>query len=176
MDHVGRWNGAAIIALVTLVLTAFAAAAPASARTLVLDLELEDSSGEPPAADHAERLKRVSAELRHALDSKGYDVIDDAATAQLTAKLVPPGTAIRSCNGCELDIARAADADLVVYGIVRKVSSLILWIGLVVEDVATGRVVTTARGDIRGDNETSWSRGVGWLVDHRLAEHAPGKR
>lgn len=172
MDHVGRWARAAIIALVTLVLAAFAAASPASARTLVLDLELEDSSGEPPAADHAERLKRVSAKLRHALDAKGYDVIDDAATAQL----VPPGTAIRSCNGCELDIARTAGADLVVYGIVRKISSLILWIGLVVEDVATGRVVTTARGDIRGDNETSWSRGVGWLVDHRLAEHAPGKR
>lgn len=176
MDHVGRWTGAAIIALVTLVLAAFAAAAPASARTLVLDLELEDSSGEAPSADHAERLKRVSAELRHALDAKGYDVIGDAATAQLTAKLVPPGTAIRSCNGCQLDIARAAGADLVVHGIVRKVSSLILWIGLVVEDVATGRVVTTARGDIRGDNETSWSRGVGWLVDHRLADHAPGKR
>ena len=176
MDHAGRWGGAAIIALATLVPATFGAAAPASARTLVLDLELEDSSGEAPSADHAERLKRISAELRHALDAKGYDVIDDATTARLTATLVPPGTAIRSCNGCELDVAHAAGADLVVYGVVRKVSSLILWIGLVVEDAATGRVVTTARGDIRGDNETSWSRGVGWLVDHRLAEHAPGKR
>ncbi|NUA98221.1 DUF2380 domain-containing protein [Azospirillum melinis] len=147
-------------------------ALPASARTLVLDLELEDSSGEAPSAEHAERLKRVSAELRHALDAKGYDVIGDAATDGL----VSPGAAIRSCNGCERDIARAAGADLVVFGIVRKVSSLILWISVVVEDVGTGQAVTTARGDIRGDTETAWSRGVGWLVDHRLAEHAPGKR
>lgn len=165
MDHVGRWAAAAIIAgaMVTF---------PASARTLVLDLELEDSSGEAPSAEHAERLKRVSAELRRALDAKGYDVIGDAATAGL----VPPGTAIRSCNGCERDIALAAGADLVVFGIVRKVSSLILWIGVVVEDVGTGQAVATARGDIRGDTETAWSRGVGWLVDHRLAEHAPQKR
>lgn len=167
MDHVGRWAGAAIIAMAAAILPA-----QSSARTLVLDLELEDSSGEAPSSEHAERLKRVSAELRHALDAKGYDVIGDAATAGL----VPPGTEIRSCNGCERDIARAAGAELVVFGIVRKVSNLILWIGVVVEDVGTGQAVTTARGDIRGDTETAWSRGVGWLVDHRLAEHAPGKR
>ncbi|MCP1613452.1 hypothetical protein J2848_005148 [Azospirillum lipoferum] len=165
MDHAGRWAGAAIIAVM-------AAASAASARTLVLDLELEDSSGEAPSAEHAERLKRVSAELRRALDAKGYGVIGNAGSAGLA----PPGTAIRSCNGCERDIARAVGADLVVFGIVRKISSLILWIGVVVEDVGTGQVVTTARGDIRGDTETAWSRGVGWLVDHRLAEHAPGKR
>ncbi|MFP5516496.1 MAG: DUF3280 domain-containing protein [Alphaproteobacteria bacterium] len=150
----------------------FADAGTASARTLVLDLELEDSSGEPRSAEHAERLKRVSAELRRALDAKGYDVIDDDATAGL----VPPGTQIRTCNGCETDIARAAGADLVVFGVVRKVSSLILWIAVEVEDVGSGRAVTTARGDIRGDNAAAWSRGVAWLVEHRLAEHAPAKR
>nr|WP_255636186.1 DUF3280 domain-containing protein [Azospirillum sp. 412522] len=169
MDHAGRWLGVAIIAFVAL---GSMAGASASARTLVLDLELEDSSGEASSAEHAERLKRISAELRHALDAKGYDVIDGGTTAGL----VPPDTAIRSCNGCERDIARAAGADLVVFGIVRKISSLILWIGVTVEEVGTGRVVTRARGDIRGDTETAWSRGIGWLVDHRLAEHAPGKR
>ncbi|CAO3427109.1 hypothetical protein [Azospirillum endophyticum] len=172
MDHAGRRSGAAIIAMAALGLTAAFAAVPASARTLVLDLELEDSSGEAPSAHHAEWLKRISAELRDGLDAKGYDVVDGSTTA----RLVPPGTEIRSCNGCARDIARAAGADLVVFGIVRKISSLILWIGVVVEDVATGQAVTTARGDIRGDNETAWSRGVGWLVDHRLADHAPTKR
>lgn len=171
MDHAGRWARTAVIAAIIAVMAA-ASAVPASARTLVLDLELEDSSGETPSAEHAERLKRVSAELRRALDAKGYDVIGDAATTGL----VPLGTAIRSCNGCERDIAQAAGADLVVFGIVRKISSLILWIGVTIEDVGTGQVVTTARGDIRGDTETAWSRGVGWLVEHRLAEHAPGKR
>ncbi|WP_042695911.1 DUF2380 domain-containing protein, partial [Azospirillum sp. B506] len=83
---------------------------------------------------------------------------------------------IRFCNGCERDIARSAGADLVVFGIVRKISSLILWIGVAVEDAGTGRMVTTARADIRGDTETAWSRGIGWLIDHRLADHAPSKR
>lgn len=171
MDHAGRRIGAAMIGVLALGLAATFAGS-AAARTLVLDLELEDSSGEPPAADHAERLKRVSAELRRALDDRGYDVIDGDATA----RLVPPGTQIRTCNGCEADIARAAGADLVVFGVVRKVSSLILWIAVVVEDVGTGRVVTTARGDIRGDNATAWSRGVAWLAEHRLADHAPARR
>lgn len=148
------------------------ATAAAAARTLVLDIELEDTSGEPPAPDHAARLKQVSEELRRHLDDRGYGVIDGDATA----RLVPPGTEIRSCNGCEDGIARAAGADLVVFGVVHKVSSLILWIALVVEDVGTGRVVTTARGDIRGDNAAAWSRGVAWLVEHRLADHAPVKR
>ena len=173
MDHAGRRIGAAMIAGFALGLAlGFTGAGAASARTLVLDLELEDSSGEPQSAEHAERLKRVSAELRRALDAKGYDVIDDATTAGL----VPPGTRILTCNGCETDIARAAGADLVVFGVVRKVSSLILWIAVAVEDVGTGREVTTVRGDIRGDNAASWSRGVAWLVEHRLAEHAPAKR
>jgi len=173
MDHAGRRIGAAMITGLVLGLApGFTGAGTASARTLVLDLELEDSSGEPQSAEHAERLKRVSAELRRALDAKGYEVIDDAATAGL----VPPGTQIRTCNGCETDIARAAGADLVVFGVVRKISSLILWIAVVVEDVGTGRAVTTARGDIRGDNAAAWSRGVAWLVEHRLAEHAPAKR
>lgn len=173
MDHVGRRIGAAmIVGLFLGPALGFADAGTASARTLVLDLELEDSSGEPRSAEHAERLKRVSAELRRALDAKGYDVIDDDATAGL----VPPGTQIRTCNGCETDIARAAGADLVVFGVVRKVSSLILWIAVEVEDVGSGRAVTTARGDIRGDNAAAWSRGVAWLVEHRLAEHAPAKR
>lgn len=173
MDHAGRRIGAAMIAgLVLGPATCLTGAGAASARTLVLDLELEDSSGEPRSAEHAERLKQVSSELRRALDAKGYDVIDDAATAGL----VPPGTEIRTCNGCETDIARTAGADLVVFGVVRKVSSLILWIAVAVEDVGTGRAVTTARGDIRGDNAAAWSRGVAWLVEHRLAEHAPAKR
>ncbi|PWC38032.1 hypothetical protein TSO352_10490 [Azospirillum sp. TSO35-2] len=144
----------------------------AAARTLVLDLELLDTSGEAASPDHAERLKRVSEELRRGLNDKGYDVMD-AATA---ARFKPQGIEIRSCNGCENDIARAAGADLVVFGVVHKISSLILSILLVVEDVASDRAVTTARIDIRGDNDASWSRGIGWLVEHRLAQHAPAAR
>jgi hypothetical protein len=117
---------------------------------------------------HARRKEVASAELRRALAGAGYDIIDPAGIASL----IPRTVAIHACNGCEIDIARKAGAELVVTGHVHKVSTLILSMTLKVADVATGQPTAAGAADIRGDNDRAWLHGVAWLVRNRLSNIA----
>ena len=47
---------------------------------------------------------------------------------------------------------------------VQKVSNLILNINLEIKDVATGATRLTKSVDIRGNTDTSWRRGISYLV------------
>jgi len=75
---------------------------------------------------------------------------------------------IRGCNGCELEMARKAGAQLAAYGWVQKVSNLILNVNLVIEDVSTGQKLRADSVDIRGNTDESWQRGLKYLIDERL--------
>ena len=75
---------------------------------------------------------------------------------------------LKSCDGCELDLARKVHAAISVTGWVQKVSNLILNINLVARDVATGKVISAGSVDIRGNTDESWSRGLSYLLRNRL--------
>ncbi len=75
---------------------------------------------------------------------------------------------MRTCNGCDVDLARKAGARISVTGWVQKVSNLILNINLVARDVATGQVIGAGSVDIRGNTDESWSRGLSYLMRNRL--------
>ncbi len=156
------------------------AAAQAPAKVLVFDLELVDTSREPPDPDHAGRLERVTALLRDGLTDGGYEVTgvrDSAVAAEVPASLY-------RCNGCERDLGRRAGADIVVTGFIHKISTLILNMQIIMrrtgdgagDGTRDGEVVAVANADIRGDNERSWRRGVEWLLRHRLLAPPPSDR
>ncbi len=71
----------------------------------------------------------------------------------------------RNCNGCELDIGRALDADVVILCWVQKVSNLILNINIEVKDVASGNTLYTKSVDLRSNSDNSWLRGIRYMVD-----------
>ncbi|TVZ62089.1 uncharacterized protein DUF2380 [Azospirillum brasilense] len=155
-------------------------AAPAAAQTpakvLVFDLELVDTSREPPDPDHAGRLERVTALLRDGLKDGGYAVTgvhDSAVAAEVPASLY-------RCNGCERDLGRRAGADIVVTGFIHKISTLILNMQIIMRRTGDGgedgEIIAVANADIRGDNERSWRRGVDWLLRHRLLAAPPSDR
>ncbi len=142
---------------------------PATAETgvAVFPFELYDTSGEPRTAAHDRRLRMVTGQLRDGLDG-----LDAYVVVPLTpvADRLPDLGHIYGCNGCELDLAKAVGAEQAATGLVHKVSTLIQYIQITVKDVATGRVLRRATASIRGDTDEAWSRGVAWLIEHRLAK------
>lgn len=157
---------AAGIVLALLVTPAAAVEVPSVA---VFDFELVDTSleGEVRGAnpDERARLDLISDLLRQELEASGkLRIIDGAPIAERLA----PGRSLRSCQGCELELAAELGADFALIGWVQKVSNLILNINVAVREVATGRLATGASVDIRGNTDESWSRGTRYLVKHRL--------
>lgn len=157
---------AALLFVIAVATQPLAAAEGAATRVLVLDIELLDTSGEGEAPEHAPRLAAASQHLR--------DLLAQQESLEVVA---PDGETprIRTCNGCEIALAREAGADFVVTGLVHKVSTLILSITLHVRDASSGALVAGSAVDIRGDNDRSWLRGVSWLVEHRLLGGGPGR-
>ena len=127
----------------------------------VFDFELVNTS---PAASTPEELARL-----HQLDHQLQSALGTPDRYNVMTMTAPPESpSIRSCNGCELDQARKAGADLAAYGWVQKVSNLILNINLVIEDAKTGQIIKADSVDIRGNTDDSWARGLRYLIDERL--------
>ncbi|MFD1110230.1 DUF3280 domain-containing protein [Pseudoroseomonas ludipueritiae] len=149
--------------LLLLLMTGFlprAACAANPPRMVVFDIELYDTSGQPPQAEQDARLRLLTTELRERLEASGrYDVI---------AAPPPPGAALRNCNGCEVTEAAKQDADLVMTGLVQKVSNLILHLTLTVREVPSGAVQGSWFADFRGNTDESWQRALRWLLRNRV--------
>ncbi|MDQ2104115.1 DUF3280 domain-containing protein [Azospirillum isscasi] len=175
---------AAILSVALLPASLAPAAAEAPVKVLVFEFELVDTSQEEPAPDHPGRLERLTALLRDGLRDGGYEVT--GARESSIAADVPES--LRLCNGCELDLARRAGADIVVTGFIHKISTLILNMQIIMRRVGTAEngggnggeagadIVAVGNADIRGDNERSWRRGVEWLLRHRLLAASPSDR
>lgn len=158
-----------MILVCAFVATALNPAFAAPPKLAVFDFELIDTSleGETqgPRADEADRIARISDQLRQMLAEKGpYEIVDLAPAADAIAKAGPR----HGCNGCVADLARPLGADLALIGTVQKVSNLILNINVYIWDVASGQEVYGNSVDIRGNTDESWSRGVSYLVRNRL--------
>jgi hypothetical protein len=139
-------------------------------RAAVFPFELDDTSlqgsMQGQQTDDLARLERLDTQLREGLARSGRYTPVVVATE-------PGGRTLWSCNGCEADQARRADARFAVVGWVQKVSSLILNINLVIRDVATGQRVAAGSVDIRGDTDESWTRGLSYLLRNRILTGEP---
>jgi Protein of unknown function (DUF2380) len=133
---------------------------------LVLNLELVDSSGEvtDQRADHERRLAAVREILASELAARDvYDVIDPAPI-QAEIDATRARQYLHACNGCEIRLAREVDADRVLTGHVRKVSSLVMALWVDIQDADSGRPIVRKVLDFRGDNDRAWQRAALYLA------------
>ena len=164
-------------ALCAVLLSAGVPASGAELKSIaILDFELVDDQHElAPATQEYERLPAIREQLQKAFtDHRLYRVVD-TSPAQALITQSRSRSALRDCNGCELDIAQALRADRVLVGWVQKVSNLILNINIQIEDAATGAVLLNKSVDLRGNTEESWRRGVAALVTS-MVEKNQGNR
>lgn len=127
------------------------------------DFTLNNTSPAPSTPEELARLHRLDGQLHEALRSR-FALVDLAPVRGKLERI----DSIRGCNGCEVDLARELGAQQVAYGWVQKVSNLILNVNLVIEDVATGKVLHADSTDIRGNTDESWTRGLHYLLNERI--------
>lgn len=160
-----------LAALVTL--TAVVPAIPADAnlgrakpRLVILDIELTGDLGGPQfTTEHEARLRLESETLRQQLQDSGlYLIIDSAPARPLIAKLKSQQSYLHDCNGCDLEIGKQLGADQVLVTWVDRVSGLILSLTYEFHDVATSQIVGRKSYDFRGDNDSSWTHAVKYMV------------
>jgi hypothetical protein len=160
---------AAAAACATLPAFTIAAPAEAAARTAAVFPFEFIYSGEPdptakPDVEQA-RLRMVTELLRTRLtESGGYQPVEISAAEPAIAK----APALRDCQPCAEEIARGVGADIAVVSYIQKVSNLIINVNIRISDARSGQMLAAGSADIRGNTDESWSRGVEWLVKHRL--------
>ena len=134
----------------------------------VFDFEMLDTSLEGQMhgqrADEQARLMHAGDQLRKELAVSGKFRMLDISPVNAAAHQ----SNLQACGGCDVKLARELGADLEITGLVQKVSNLILNINVFLRDVHTGRLVTAASADMRGNTDESWSRTVHYLVQERL--------
>ena len=161
-----RGRLAAILLILSAALSAKASADPP--KLAVFDFELIDTSlqGEVngPRKDERERLMRAGDQLRAELADSGKFRLIDTSPVNAAAH----ETNLHDCGGCDVRLALQVGADLVITGVVQKVSNLILIMSVYLRDVHTGRLVTATNADFRGNTDESWARTVSYLVRNRL--------
>ena len=161
---------------------ASAVSAQHAKRLLILPFDMVDSSLQgdmnhgPLEADVA-RLQRTEAVVHRALDEQpDFNVIRDAPVADRIRDAQRTYRYLYACNGCETDLGKAADADLVMTGWVQKVSNLIININAALYDVETGATVGGASVDMRGNTDTAWRDAALYLVQHSLLDNYHARR
>jgi Protein of unknown function (DUF2380) len=147
------------------------AAVPARAeppKLAVFDFEMMDTSlqGEMNGrrTDEQARLMRVGNQLRKELGESGKFQVIDIAPVNAAAH----GSNLQACGGCDVRFGEQLGADLVMTGVVQKVSNLILTISIYLRDVHSGKLVTSISADMRGSTDESWTRATDYLIRNRL--------
>jgi hypothetical protein len=135
-------------------------------KLVVLDIELIGDLGGPQfEQEHAQRLRMESATLREELARSGlYGVVDNAPAQSVIDRLNSEHAHLYDCNGCDLEIGRKLAADQVIVTWVDRVSGLILSLTYEIHDVASGQIVGRKSYDFRGDNDSSWSHAIRYMV------------
>lgn len=135
-------------------------------RLAFLGFELIDEQPDPQRAEeHRARLEKAGQQMAQGLEAKGlYEVLDLAPAAQALARARGENEFLYRCNGCLSGVGQALDVTLVGTAWVQRVSNLILNLNLQIQDVSADRLVLTKSVDIRGDNDTSWQRGIAYML------------
>jgi len=142
------------------------AAPPSPPKLFVLDVELTGDLGGPElASEHQARLNLASTRLRESLSRTGlYQMVDSAPAQKTVDETKSRYRHLHDCNGCDLDLGRQLGADLVLVTWVDRVSGLILSLTYEIHDVATGQITARKSFGFRGDNDTSWTRAIDYMV------------
>jgi hypothetical protein len=164
----------AIIAIAMLVLLSVPVRADPP-KLAVFDFELLDTSLEGemrgPQTDERDRLIHISDLVRRQLMESGKFQLVDITPVKAAAA----SSNLQSCGGCDVQYAQRIGADLVITGVMRKISTLILNLTIFVRDVHTGQLITGMNADFRGNTDESWTRATNYLVRNRLLAPNFGK-
>src|SRR5436190_9228336 len=141
----------------------------------IFDFELQDTSLEGemrgPQSDERNRLILISDLVRKQVtDSSKFQLLDITPV-----KAAAEGSNLQACGGCDVQYAQRIGADLVITGVIRKISTLILNLTIFVRDVHTGQLITAMNADFRGNTDESWTRATSYLVRNRLLAPNYGK-
>ncbi|AWN46725.1 hypothetical protein DK419_10720 [Methylobacterium terrae] len=168
----------ALPALAALLVGLPAAAAPERAgvtKAAVFGIELAEPGTigpRPVRPEDARRLGLASEALRRAVTDRGLDPVDLAPQAAAIRRDAP----FYKCEGCAETIARAAGADLVVYGYVQRSAPQVLSLNITITEAESGKVLRGGQVVIQGDTDDTWLHGVRSLVKNRLfAEPLPNR-
>lgn len=144
---------------------------------LVLDFDLIDDHPEPAQAEHMKaRLASMPIVFAEGVAAAGlYRVIDLEPVRPLQARFQAQQQYLHRCAACQIELGKAAGAQWVASGWVYKVSNLILYLNVLIRDVASGEEKLMKSVSIRGNNDRSWERGLRYLV-RDLAEQAAQKQ
>jgi hypothetical protein len=136
-------------------------------KAVIFDVEVVESQLEAPSGIPAERLKRVSVLLRDLLAKSGaVTVLDTAPVAADIEKNLP----LRTCNDCDLGIAKKLGADIEVTTVLQQTSPVLLSFSASMRDVKTGKVLSSGVVDVRGNSDETWAHGIKFLVRERLLD------
>ena len=125
----------------------------------VLDLDYVDTSGEPSdqTASHERRSNDFVSALRGDLAASGK--------YRIVALTCGAGPCASGGNAAEIkQAAEAAGVELVAFGAVHKLSTLIEWVKIDVVDERENRVVLDRLLTFRGDNDEAWQRAEGFAA------------
>jgi hypothetical protein len=160
-------------ALVLLALTGASSTASAGQKVAVFPFDMVFPKSEEdfyvgatgPSQDEQRRLELVQKELANLITvGNKFEVADLSGLAQDVTAASP----IYTCNGCEVDLAGKAKADLAMTSVIDKISETHLSLTIAIVDVAKSTIVRMASVLIQGNTDEAWLHGVRWLVKNRL--------
>jgi hypothetical protein len=148
-----------LLAALGALFTAAPALAAAPLRVAVADFDYLDTSGEArdQRAAHDQRLHALSAEIGAALAHSGR------FTPERLTCAAPPCSADSMDQDAMTQAARAQHAQLLVFGGVHKMSTLIEWARIEVMDVATGQRRLARTVTFRGDTDDAWQHAADYI-------------
>ena len=170
---------AAWLAMLMAMMTAFPAVAGAAQKLAIFPIDMSMPKSEEdffrgvtgPTPEEQARLLLAEAELQKLVAADGrYEIVDLASLKDEITAARP----IFECNGCELELAGKAKADLVMTSLLEKISETHLSLTVAIVDVAQSKLLSTSSVLIQGNTDESWLHGVRWLAKNRLfAEGKP---
>lgn len=151
-------------AVLLLACLSVAPAAAAETPLVVADFDYVDTSGEPAdqRAAHAERIAGFAELLR-----KGLDAEPAYAVGTMTCKR-PPCTAGTMRQADFIQAVRDAGAEVVIYGGVHKMSTLVQMGKIHVLDVKAEKLILDRSFTFRGDNDMAYQRAADFMVEQIL--------
>jgi hypothetical protein len=118
-----------------------------------------------PSKDEQRRLDLAHEALLELVRADGrYEIVDLTGLSKEIADAAP----IHQCNGCEVDIAGKAKAELAMTSVIDKISETHLSLNIAVVDVAKSKLLSNASVLIQGNTDEAWLHGMRWLAKNRL--------
>jgi hypothetical protein len=137
-------------------------AAEGKLKVAFFGFELINTSPEPVGEGERRRIALIGEVFAKMLaDSGRYEI---APLSEALRRRIAQSAEITGCNGCEIEWAREAGADIAAFGTVQKVSNLILNENIYMNRVDDGAPFFSGSVDIRGNTDESWSRGMKYLM------------